>query len=232
MTFILFFAIVLSGQELMNIIRENQRISSSKFKIHLEIRKDIRKIVKEFKGVSKDNKFFIEFTNPEDKGVRYLRTKDLLYVYLPQIDDVIRLSGKMLQQPFMGSDFSYEDLTQSDPFQFYAPVSLTDTSIVTENFYLLELADTTARAPYPFILMFVDKKDLKWKKQILFSKQKRPIKEMEALEYTLIDNKTLPIKLIVRDLRLKNSSTTLTIEELEINQPIPDAFFQLHTLRK
>ena len=82
-------------------------------------------------------KAFIEFTSPpRDKGTRYLRNNENLWMYFPKANRTIKISGHMLRQSMMGSDISYEDQTDRNKLN-----ELYDSSILseTDGIYTLEL---------------------------------------------------------------------------------------------
>ena len=53
----------------------------------------------------------IEFTSPEEKGQKILRTRDEIYLFYPDAEELIRLQGAAFRDAVLGSDMSYEDLT-------------------------------------------------------------------------------------------------------------------------
>ena len=61
-----------------------------------------------------DSKAVVEFTNPQDQGVKYLKINKDLWIYFPSEQDVVKISGHMLKEGMMGSDVSYEDALESD----------------------------------------------------------------------------------------------------------------------
>ena len=60
---------------------------------------------------------FVEFTNPEDRGTRYLKRDKNLWIYFPKEQDTVKLSGHLLKEGMMGSDVSYEDALESSNYQ-------------------------------------------------------------------------------------------------------------------
>ncbi len=222
----------ISPSEVLLSLRKNLKYNTSSFSAQLEIRKGKRVLNKSFKGYSKGENFYLEFTNPEDKGVKYLKLKGDLYIYLPDIDDVVRLSGDMLKQSFMGSDLSYEDLMQEDPLKYYKPVAMRDTTIEGRIYFILELEDTTGNAPYYRVRMVVDLDRNIWLKEELITKSGRKIKEVEALEFKNIKGKYYPTSIAMRDLRLKDSYTKFVFKEVDFDIPIPDKYFSLNELKK
>jgi hypothetical protein len=222
----------ISPSKVLLSLRKNLKYNTSFFSAQLEIRKGKRVLNKSFKGYSKGENFYLEFTNPEDKGVKYLKLKGDLYIYLPDIDDVVRLSGDMLKQSFMGSDLSYEDLMQEDPLKYYKTVAMRDTTIEGRIYFILELEDTTGTAPYYRVRMVVDLDRNIWLKEELITKSGRKIKEVEALEFKNIKGKHYPTSIAMRDLRLKDSYTKFVFKEVDFDIPIPDRYFSLSELKK
>jgi outer membrane lipoprotein-sorting protein len=53
----------------------------------------------------------IEFTSVEEEGMKILRTRDELYLFFPEAEEVIRMQGAALKEAVIGSDMSYEDMT-------------------------------------------------------------------------------------------------------------------------
>ncbi|HSV55624.1 MAG TPA: outer membrane lipoprotein-sorting protein, partial [Magnetospirillaceae bacterium] len=83
-----------------------------------------RRFVKTFEAYGRGTaESFVEFTNPEDRGTRYLRTGGRLYVYSPDTEEVMLISGHMLRESMMGSDLSYEDTLDNEKLSVrYVPV--------------------------------------------------------------------------------------------------------------
>lgn len=211
-------------------LRENTKIESAKFEARMEIKKGKRKLVKEFYGYGRKDDFFMVFTNPEDRDVKYLKLKKDLYIYLPDIDDVIRISGDMLKQSMMGSDVSYEDLMEDDPFKYYKSKIIKDTIFKGNEVYLLELIDTTETAPYYRVKLFVDKKRYIPLKEEFFTKSGRKIKETETLAVSKFKRRYYITDFLMRDLRMKNSSTRIIFKKLEFDVKIPENLFKKEAL--
>ncbi|RKY62670.1 MAG: hypothetical protein DRQ02_13540 [Candidatus Latescibacterota bacterium] len=213
-------------------LRENTKIESIKFEATMEIKKGKRRLLKEFYGYGKGNNFLIVFTNPEDRDVKYLKLEKDLYIYLPDIDDVVRISGDMLKQSLMGSDLSYEDLMEDDPFSYYHAKIIKDTVLEGHKVYILELVDTTGNAPYYRVKLFVDKeKYISWKEE-LFTRSGRKIKETETLTVSRFGERYYITDFIMRDLRMRDSSTRITFKKLQFDIEIPESFFSKETLYK
>src|SRR5512136_3271048 len=62
------------------------------------------------------DKAFVEYLSPaREKGTKMLKLGDQLWTYTPEpTDRIISISGHLLRQSVMGSDLSYEDMTEND----------------------------------------------------------------------------------------------------------------------
>ncbi|MGE5352665.1 MAG: outer membrane lipoprotein-sorting protein, partial [Acidobacteriota bacterium] len=61
------------------------------------------------------DKAFVEYTDPpREKGKKMLKLGDQIWNYIPEpTDRIITISGHLLRQSVMGSDLSYEDITEN-----------------------------------------------------------------------------------------------------------------------
>lgn len=88
-----------------------------------------KKYEKTFKTYAKGNKnFFMEFTNQDDEGTKYMKKDGKLYVYTDDLEKVMPITGHMLKESMMGSDLSYEDTVENDKLlDQYDPVIINET---------------------------------------------------------------------------------------------------------
>lgn len=63
-----------------------------------------------------NDRFYSEYTSPpREKGTKMLKLSKDLWIYDPNTDRSVQISGNMLKQSVMGSDLSYEDLWKNAP---------------------------------------------------------------------------------------------------------------------
>ena len=57
---------------------------------------------------------FMVFEQPRrDAGTRFLKLEGNLWIYFPRTEKTVKISGHLLRQSMLGSDFSYEDMTEN-----------------------------------------------------------------------------------------------------------------------
>ena len=78
------------------------------------IRSGRREMSKTMISLTDKQNSLTEFTNPRDRGTKFLKRGDELWMFFPDAEDIVKISGHMLNQGMMGSDFSYQDLMESD----------------------------------------------------------------------------------------------------------------------
>ena len=115
--FLLVFSLSAFAESVDSIIKKidyNQSPDSVVYNAKMVITKNGKNTEKTMKIYGKGkNSTFVEFLTPaRDKGTKYLRLKDNLWMYLADAEKTMKISGHMLRQGMMGSDFSYEDQTE------------------------------------------------------------------------------------------------------------------------
>jgi len=93
-----------------NNLNAKSRVITSKMIVHG--RRSSRTIESRNWVVGTDQAFTEYLSPPREAGTKMLKLDDKLWVYSPQTDRVIQISGHMLRQSVMGSDMSYNDMME------------------------------------------------------------------------------------------------------------------------
>jgi outer membrane lipoprotein-sorting protein len=157
------FAQMPSATDLLKKIDENEIYSTIVYDGQIIIEYQGKRYVKEMKTWARGNDdSFIEFLNPEDAGTRYLKKGGRLYVYSPDNEGVMLISGHMLKESMMGSDMSYEDAINNDTLasRYDAVISGSDLWKVNgldRDSWVLELTAKKKTESYPTRKLWIDK---------------------------------------------------------------------------
>lgn len=194
------------------------------------INKGDRSFEKTFKGWSVgDTKAFVEFTNREDIGVRYLKLEDELWI--AEEGDVIKISGHLLKRSIMGSDLSFEDMMESHKLSEIYDVTIAgDEEIGDKICYILDLESDKEDAPYARQKLWVGKDDFISYRYEFYALSGRLMKSAEVLEVQKINNKNFPVKIKMTDELRKDSSTVFELRDLKLDVEIPDEIFSRKNL--
>ena len=100
----------------------------------------------------------IEFTSTAERGQKILRTQSSLYLFYPDAEELIRLQGAALRQSVLGSDLSYEDMTEEkNTLDSYTVVLEGSETVNGNDCHVLTLTAKKRTVPYPIQKIWVDK---------------------------------------------------------------------------
>lgn len=225
----------ITADEIIKKLDRNQVFDSQKGRAVMVIDRGGRKLTKEMisYGVREGNKFFVEFLNAEDKGVKYLKIDKELWIYLPDADDVMKISGHMLRQGMMGSDVSYEDLlSDEDLLSKYQSELMGDTNVNGILCYDVVMTAKKDDVTYYKRRVLVDKERMVAVQFDLYAKSGRPLKTFLQSEFGTYGNRYYPTKMVIRDLKRNDSVTTVTYKDLEFDIALPKGVFSRQNLKK
>jgi len=223
-------------QEILDKVDENQTPDSITHDGEMLIHRGNRTIEKRFiiKSEGKERSF-MEFTYPpRDKDTKYLRIEDNLWMYLPGAERTVKISGHMLRQSMMGSDFSYDDQTENRKInQQYKSKILESTTLDSQEVWIIELtAREDVDVPYYRQKCWVDKEKLVIHKAHLFGRSGKMIKKMYMSEFKDLSGKYYPHKIVMEDVIKKGQYTEIIVKNVKLDVEIPDRVFSLRYLER
>lgn len=184
--------------------------------------------VQEIKAYSRKNgDTLIEITKGPDKGQKVLRLSTAIFLYYPEANQIIRLQGAALKDSFMGSDFSYEDLSGDDSIiNNYTPTLVSE----DEESYVVKLEAKSRKQAYQQQLLTIDKKTFVATSATLMSASGRELRKMVSSDIRKVGNNYIAFKVEMFDLLKRQGSTTMVINKIEINQQIDTFLFTTDNL--
>jgi outer membrane lipoprotein-sorting protein len=195
-----------------------------------------REITKTMYSYSEGNeKSFVEFLSPaRDKGTKLLKIDDVIKIYYPSAERIMRLSGHMLRQSMMGSDFSYEDMTERSKRlkEEYTGEVKKDQDLEGTKCYVLILTSKKPKQTYFTRKIWVDQKQFIGLKEELYAKSGKLLKVMTVDKIENYKNRNYPTELTMKDLLRKNSSTKMIVTKIDFDIDIPRGTFSERNLQK
>ncbi len=175
----------------------------------------------------------VEFTNPEDEGTKYLMLDKNLWIYFPEEEDVVKISGHMLKEGMMGSDVSYEDALESDALSNKYKITLTgEEKINDRNCYVITLNAKVKNIPYYKRKMWVDKESFVAQKEEMYAKSGKLLKVANVLETKKIGGRNFPVKSEMVNKLRRNSKTVFKMNDIVFDKHIDESKFTMRYLRK
>jgi len=236
----LLFATQIFGQypdaiELLQKIDENMSASNQVIVSTMVIhgRRSNRSITSK-SWIEGEDKSFTEYLAPaREKGTKMLKLDDQLWMYSPQSDRTIRISGHMLRQSMMGSDLSYEDMMEDRKmFEIYTGEIVGEELYDENDCWILDLTAKVDDIAYHSQKLWIDKVYMVPRKQQLFAKSGKMLKVIELSDLFQIDDRWYPKRMLFQDALLKGKGTEWIIESIKFDENIPNHIFSKASLRK
>ena len=223
-----------SADEILNRLDSNLSFTSMRYSGRMEItaRGQIR--VKTMDAVAKgSDKAFVEFTNPEDRGVRYLKLGKNLWMYFPKDQETVPISGHLLKNGMMGSDLSYEDALESrDLKERYSAAIKGEEGVDGRPCVIVELSATSPNAPYSRLLLWVDSERWVALKEQMFAKSGKLLKTSATLEVRRLGDRWFPVRSELASALVKGSRTLFVMDKVEMNPVLDGSQFTMAALKK
>lgn len=237
MTLLLVFFIsqlyALTPDEILQKVDDNMVFTSAKYngKMIIHIGTEIR--TKTYKTWAKGkDKAFIIFTNNEDKGVRYLKREGSLWIYFPEAEEIMKISGHMLRESMMGSDLSYEDALENQKLkERYSITQEDDDDINGKNCYVLDLKAKTSDLTYYRRKIWIDKSRFVALREERYSRSGKLLRIMTIDEIKTIGKRNYPVRMTVQNVLRKNTYTEFSLYQYEFDIPIDESVFSRQSLK-
>jgi len=191
---------------------------------------------------SKDDskKQMIWFLEPKDDyGISFLKIEkdegdDFMNMWLPAFKKFRRISSQKKSDSFMGSDLSFEDMTNREVNDYQYKILNNNASCFENdeinNCYILESVPNDKNSEYSKHISWVDKTSYLSYKEESYDKEKKLLKK-KTIKYSVIDNYSIMDELFVENIQ-KNHSTLLKVSEIKINLGFKDDMFHTKTIKR
>ena len=175
-------------------------------------------------------KRLIRFNAPADvKGVGFLVLEDdLMYLYMPAFAKVRRIASHVKNENFMGTDLTYDDMSQSDYVENYTPVLKDETN----QHYILDLTPKPeSEIEYSKLIMWANKQSMLPDTIEFYDRSNRLLKTMIQTETKQIDGYWTPQHIEMTDVQDQHK-TIMELVNVKHNQDVPDKKFTQRYLKR
>ena len=188
------------------------------------------------RSIDGNKKQIIWFLEPkDDKGVAFLKIEhenkdDGMRMWLPAFNKVRRISSKKKGDSFMGSDLSYEDLSNRDIDDH--TYNRIDDEIIDEKLcYVLEvIPNSKVRSSYSKHITWIDKESLMIIKEQSFDRR-GALKKKKKFSHSELSGYFVMNRVFVEDVQ-KNHKTEVSFDELRVDTGISPNLFQEKNLKR
>ena len=183
-----------------------------------------------------DKRKFV-FVRPRDiKGTAVLIYSkvvedDAQWIFLPAFKRVKRISSANKGTPFVSSEFSYEDLA-SQELEKYSNRFLKSTVLDGNDCNVVERVPNSEHSSYSKLIVYVDKKDNRYRKVEYFDKKGKHIKTQTISDYNLyLDRYLLPDKTVMLN-HTNGKKTTMLWADIKLKTGLKDNQFTISGLKR
>jgi len=183
-----------------------------------------------------NNRAVIVFQDPASvKGTRFLTIENTgkdndQWIYLPSLKKVRRIAASEGSGSFMGTDFSYDDISSAD-----RDVSLDNHKLLREekfqskDCYVIESTPKDSSYQYSKMIQWIDKESFVTYRVELYDKKGTQVKLLEIMELKEVQGRLAATVTRMTTLAA-GTSTSLNVGTLKYDDPIPEGVFTTNYL--
>jgi outer membrane lipoprotein-sorting protein len=169
----------------------------------------------------------------KDKGIVFLKRKKEVWNWMPVLEKTIKLPPSMMNQSWMGTDFTNDDLVkESSIVNDYDHSFIGDTVIDGRNCYIIQMIPKSeAAVVWGKLIVCIDKKDMLELHTKFFDEDGSLINIMNAYDVKVMDGRLIPTRFEMIPVNKNNQKTEMIYKNVEYNKPIEDAFFTVERMK-
>jgi outer membrane lipoprotein-sorting protein len=175
----------------------------------------------------------VRFTAPpKDAGNATLKLGTDTWIYNPRLNQVIKLPASMLQQAWMGSDFSYADLAKSDDIITEYTHELTSTAQAGDHRVWTIMCVPKPGAPVVWGKVTLEvRDDYVLLGQTFYDQDGKPARQMSADRIDTLGGRAYPVVMTMRPLDEPGQWTRIETSQARFNLSLPAWLFTLSNLQ-
>jgi outer membrane lipoprotein-sorting protein len=178
---------------------------------------------------------FIRILAPaKEKDIGSLRIGAEMWNYLPNVERTIKIPPSMMLQPWMGSDFTNDDLVkQSSAVDDYTQRILrTETADGAAAYVVEALPKPDAAVVWGKILYWVRKSDFIPLKQEYYSERGELVRVLTFSQVRVMGDRTMPTRWEMRPSDKPGNATTIVVKSALYDRTIDPEIFTQRNLQK
>jgi len=147
------------------------------------------------------------------------------WIYLPSLGKVRRIAASESGGSFMGTDFSYDDISSMD-----REVSLDTHTLLREETlngntcYVIQSVPKDSSFQYSKTIAWIDKASFLIYKSEMYNRREELVKVMEMSAFSDVQGRLTPMQTKVSTVGA-GTSTTIYMEIIKYDDPIPESVF-------
>ena len=185
--------------------------------------------------IERPRRSFVRIVSPaKEAGIGSLRIGSDMWNYLPSVERVIKIPPSMMLQPWMGSDFTNDDLVKEGSIlDDYTHKILGVASVDGEDAWQVEATPKPESAVvWGRVLYTVRKRDSIPITEEFFSERGDPVRVLLFSDVKKIGGRTLPTRWEMRPTDKPGNVTTVVLKDAVFDRPLDESIFTQRQLQK
>ncbi|HEX3020373.1 MAG TPA: outer membrane lipoprotein-sorting protein [Chitinispirillaceae bacterium] len=170
----------------------------------------------------------------KDNGTSFLKRGNDLWQWLPSIQRTIKIPGSMMNQSWMGSDFTNDDLVrEASVVDDYNHRLISDTLIDGKPAYQIEMIPKPqAPVVWEKVIVYVTKEEYNFRKELFYGENGKLVNIMKLNNVKKMDGRDIPTNWEMIPVDKKDQKTVIELQTIKYNVQINEEFFSLQNLRR
>lgn len=177
----------------------------------------------------------IYITEPaRDKGTVTLKRKNEIWNYLPSVQKIIKIPPSMMNQSWMGSDFTNDDLVRSSSYKDDYTHNLIGSERIGEyDCYKIEsIPKPNAGIVWSKVISYISKNGFMQLKSEFYDEDGKLIKNFIGSEIKKVGGRTIPTRWEMIPLDKPGNKTIIEYQKIEFNINIKESFFSQQNMTR
>lgn len=184
--------------------------------------------------IERPRRSFIRILSPaKEVGIGSLRIGSEMWNYLPNIERTIKIPPSMMLQPWMGSDFTNDDLVKESSVVGDYTQRIIASEAAGDAIYVVEATPKPdAAVVWGKILFWVRKADFIPLKEEFYDERGELVRVMSFSDVRALGGRTVPTKWEMRPVKKPDNLTTIILKSAVYDGAIDPEIFTQRNLQK
>lgn len=178
--------------------------------------------------------YLILITAPaRDKGQVFLKRENDMWNWVPRVQRSVKIPPSMMNQSWMGSDFTNNDLVRVDSLVIdYTQRILGEETIEGYETYQVELLPL-AEAPVVWgrVLLWIAKTEYFMLRAEYYDEDGELINRLTASDVKMMDDREIPTRTVMEDAKKPGHRTIMVTETADFHLDVDEGFFSQQQMR-
>ncbi len=169
-----------------------------------------------------------------DKGSAFLKRGNEVWNWVPSVEKVIKIPPSMMLQPWMGSDFTNDDLVkESSMVSDYTHRAVGDSTILDRPCWKIVMTPKPeAAVVWGKVLIWISKRDDLELRVEYYDEDGALINVMTMSDIKMLGGRLLPSRMEMVPQDKPGNMTVLVYQDAWFNRPIEDSFFSIQNMKR